>query len=348
MSIAERIGQLNERMEINARSTEFIQVARALCLRKATPEAVEEMRLPDRSARILKAAVALNNPAAATALADFRIVSNGFVEGLAQLSVFDRLLQDGAMRTVPLNARVFITTTISTGNVVGPATVKPLSEMTLSGGTVDPEKAVCIIIVSDELLKLTSAAAQGMFADALRQGVANATDLRFLSTLIAANAPIASAGATVANILTDIRALLAAITVNARSRLYFVLSPANLKALLTKTTSGGSADGRAFPNLTISGGEFGGLTVLASDQLSATQALLIDATGLVGGTEVVTLDASKYASLQMETSPSSPPVAATVLLSLWQENKTALRAERFFAYELLRTNAVASLSGVTY
>jgi hypothetical protein len=37
-----------------------------------------------------------------------------------------------------------------------------------------------------------------------------------------------------------------------------------------------------------------------------------------------------------------------VLLSLWQENKTALRAERFFAFELLRTNAVASLSGVSY
>jgi hypothetical protein len=284
-SIAAQIGAAHERMEINTRSTEFIQVARALCLRMSAPEAVEKMRLPDRTARILKSPVTVNNPTNATALSDFRIVSNGFVEGLAQLSAFDRLLADGAMRQVPLRARVFITTTISTGNVVGATMVKPLSEMALSGGTLDPEKSVCIIVVSDESLKLTSAAAQGMFADSLRTGVANATDARFLSTLIAATTPTASAGNTVANILTDIRALLATIVVNARSRLYFVLSPANLKALLTKTTSGGSADGRAFPNLTISGGEFGGITVLASDQIGATQALLIDATGLAGGSE---------------------------------------------------------------
>jgi hypothetical protein len=36
------------------------------------------------------------------------------------------------------------------------------------------------------------------------------------------------------------------------------------------------------------------------------------------------------------------------MLSLWQTNHYALRSERFFGFTALRSNAVASLSGVTY
>jgi hypothetical protein len=345
MTIVQQIASAHDRLEANQRSTEFIQVARCMAA-GISAEQAETMNVPARTARLLKSAVSLNNPAAAVALSEFKIVSDGFIESLAQLSVFDRMLQDG-MRKVPLRSRVFVSTVVPSGRVPAASQVKPISALSLTGSTLDPEKAAAIIVVSQELLKLTSSAAQAMFANELRQGVAMVTDQHFLSTLIAATTPIASAGSSVTNVLTDLNALLAALTVNASSKIYWILSPANLKKLCVKATSG-TPDGRAFPSLTINGGEVGGITVLASDQLTATQALMVDARAIAGNTEIVTLSVSRESTLQLDTSPDSPPTAATIPLSLWQADCAAIKAERFFAFELLRTNAVASLSGVTY
>jgi hypothetical protein len=50
----------------------------------------------------------------------------------------------------------------------------------------------------------------------------------------------------------------------------------------------------------------------------------------------------------MDTSPDSPPIAASVMLSLWQTDHRALRAERYFAFTITRASGVASLSGVSY
>ena len=54
----------------------------------------------------------------------------------------------------------------------------------------------------------------------------------------------------------------------------------------------------------------------------------------------VTIDASREASLQMECAPDSPPTGSTVLISLWQQNAVAIKAERFINWRLRRANAV--------
>ena len=62
----------------------------------------------------------------------------------------------------------------------------------------------------------------------------------------------------------------------------------------------------------------------------------------------VTIDASREASLQMESAPDSPPTATTVLTSLWQHNMVAIKAERFINWRLRRNNAVAYVAGANY
>src|SRR5262249_55238192 len=185
-----------------------------------------------------------------------------------------------------------------------------------------------------------------LFNSELQKAIVAATDNLFLSSLIAATTPTPSAGATLAQITTDFDTLLSAITTSATSRIYYVTSPANMKSIVTKSNTGGTP---AYPNLGPNGGEiFPQVTAIASDQISSSAALMFAADAIVGNSDTIRLDGSDQAALDMSTSPDSPPVAATVKLSLWQQDLRALRAERFFGFTVMRASGVASLSGVAY
>jgi hypothetical protein len=62
----------------------------------------------------------------------------------------------------------------------------------------------------------------------------------------------------------------------------------------------------------------------------------------------VVIDASNQASVQMESAPDSPPSASTNLVSLWQLNFTALRAERWINWKKRRSTAVAFIDRAKY
>jgi hypothetical protein len=101
--------------------------------------------------------------------------------------------------------------------------------------------------------------------------------------------------------------------------------------------------------LGINGGEiFPGVTAIASDQIAINSAVLFDATAIVGNSDVLVPDRSDVTSLQMETSPDSPPTAATTIISLWQSDEVAMKLERWWGFTIMRTSGVASLSGVNY
>jgi hypothetical protein len=62
----------------------------------------------------------------------------------------------------------------------------------------------------------------------------------------------------------------------------------------------------------------------------------------------VTIDASREASLQMDSAPMSPADATTVYVSLWQTNCVGLRAERFVNWLRANANAVKYLTAVAW
>ena len=87
----------------------------------------------------------------------------------------------------------------------------------------------------------------------------------------------------------------------------------------------------AFPNLTPTGGSINGIPVLVSDGVLTGNVILIDATGIAAASGDVTLNEFREGSVQLDTSPDSPPSAATNFISLWQNNLSAIVVERSFS-----------------
>jgi hypothetical protein len=304
-------------------------------------------RATERVCEILhKAATTAGSTVNWSDLVGYSVLSEAFSASLRSIGVFDRALKEGMVRA-PLRSKAIKINTNIGGDIVSEGATKPIRRLDLSqSNLLNPVKAVAIVVTTKELLLLGDTSADTLFNKELSDAVVAATDRKFLADLIASTTPIASAGGTLANVMTDLDALLSAINTGPNSRIFLVLEPDDMKGLALKASSTGAP---AFPNLGPSGGELmPGLTALTSDQLPANTAVLFAADGIAANAGIIALDSSENVVLELSDSPASPPVAATVTTSLWQADLRALRAERYFAFAIVRPTCVASLSGVNY
>ncbi len=335
-------------LDQSAGGAEFTSLAKNLMVaRGVISDAIleaERVRAPERVQRILRDASAgmatsfLSPPPWGPELTDYKTVANGFLEALRGVAVFDTLLA-GGMRVLPLRTRLTITTVGATGAAVGEGNIKPVTELELSNEAIEVQKAGAIIVVSDELARMAGSAAMQTIARQLRSGVASATDGVFVASLVAGAVPTPSSGATAANILTDLGVLLDAVQTWAGSRLYLLVPPEATKHLGLKTSGGVFA----FPNVGPTGGQIlPGVLAIACDALADSgNVVLVDATGIAGASEGITLDGSKEATLDMNGS-TSPDT------SLWQRGLSAIRAEGYFGFVKLHGAAVAALDHVEW
>jgi hypothetical protein len=95
-----------------------------------------------------------------------------------------------------------------------------------------------------------------------------------------------------------------------------------------------------FPNLTANGGSILGIPTYTSQVAGTTVALVLPGEIMYADDGGVNIDVSREASVEMSTTPTSPVAAATVLVSLWQQNLVGLRAERFINWKRARLSAV--------
>jgi hypothetical protein len=91
-----------------------------------------------------------------------------------------------------------------------------------------------------------------------------------------------------------------------------------------------------------------GITALVSDGVPSSTIILADATQIAAASETITLNSSNETTLQMDTTPDSPPTASTAYVSLWQMNWRALRAERYFGAVKLGTTGVCVITSVNW
>jgi hypothetical protein len=346
-SIAQQLAERSDSLSHREARGAFLRTMFLLLKHGSAAEARDHAKAERASERVQailqKAAVSGGGLDNWSAIGDYTNISSAFLESLRGVSVFDSILANGMVR-VPLRSRGFSITTGITGSVVPERSVKPISSLVLGSQLVEPRKAASIVIVTKELADFSGA--MQLFSAELVKGTVSATDTHFLSALISATTPTPSAGATLSNIGTDFDTLLSAVTTYAGSRLYYVASPSNIKSIMTKSNAGGTP---AYPNVGINGGEiFPDVTAIASDAIASTAALLVDATALAGNSDAIIPGRSEQSTSQLESSPDSPPTAATTTLSLWQSDMLALRTERFFGYTIMRTTGIASLSGVSY
>jgi hypothetical protein len=66
------------------------------------------------------------------------------------------------------------------------------------------------------------------------------------------------------------------------------------------------------------------------------------------GRKWVEIDISREASIQLDSAPTDPPDATAVLTSLWQANLVGLRVERYITWGKARTTAVDRITSVAY
>ena len=136
--------------------------------------------------------------------------------------------------------------------------------------------------------------------------------------------------------------LLANVTSGADSKLYLITTRTIAEALTVLPDTAGAP---AFPNATVFGGSIGGIPILVCDEATAGEIILCDASQVAAGTEGLVLDSSTQASIQLDAPGDSPISASTVAMA---GQPGAIKAERYIGAVVLRTGAVAKITGAGY
>ncbi len=297
--------------------------------------------------RILKAGVAagttLDAEWAGAAVGDYRNVVAGFMESMRTRSVFYRLLNDNAFLRVPLNKRVAITTAAATGWIIGEGKPVPLSRLSLANAMLTPVRAAALIVVTDELARDVSASGQTLFSRELKGAVSDAVDQKFFEIIIDDTTDaevIPSTGDDIEAILIDLRSALAAVTTGGNSALYWIASPDVAKFLSTAP--------QQFPAASALGGELLNLPLLVSSGLAPGELVLFDAVGVAADADTIEVKASTQTDIEMQDAPTSDATTGTgaAMVSMFQVDSTAIMATAIFGAELLRSDAVAKITGM--
>jgi hypothetical protein len=321
--------------------------------------AAQRTRSPERVTEVLKSVVpagsiAIGSPSPwGSELAGFKPMLDGFIALLRGRSVFFRLFDDRAFARVPMHSAFALQTSDATGHIVGSGKAKPVSKMDFRAAAIEPAKAVAMIVVSEELLRDTSAASEAAFGTALRGAVADVVDRQFLDVIGQGISPQAAT----ATPTDDLKTLLDIVNTTGSGRLYWLMQPILANTMSTLVALNGN---RLFGDMTPSGGTLCGLPALVSAQVPAaagspaTDSLwLIDASGIAADTEQIQLRMSRQAMIEMADDPAGDATTGeglsnTALVSLWQQKMVALMAEVYFAAHRLRRAAVGVLEGISW
>ncbi|HTN40832.1 MAG TPA: phage major capsid protein, partial [Asticcacaulis sp.] len=324
---------------------------------------------------VLKAAVAAGtttDSAWAKPLVEYQSMASEFAELLRPQTIIGRI---PGLRRVPFNIKIPRQTAGSTAQWVGEGAPKPVSALAFDQITLGHTKLAGIVVLTDELIRFSDPAAEGIVRQDLIDTIVQTMDSDFVNPANAGTTdvkpasitngvtPVLATGVDADHARADVKALMAMF-------LAANLSLAGAVWIMTEVQALGLAmmvnalGQREFPTIEIngvSGGTWFGLPVVLSENVTNNPGSGSPITGdgariiLAKASEIlladdgeVLLDTSREASLQMESAPTNPPVAATVMTSLWQMNMVGIRAERFINWAKRRTGAVQYIDRAKY
>jgi HK97 family phage major capsid protein len=330
-------------------SADFTVYARAIMLGRgdkfaALDAATATPNVSPRVASVIKAAISSGTTTSPSwsSLVDYQVLEGAFRESLRSTGTFDRMLADGAIRRVPLNATIVASSTAVVGKATGESQPKPVFMLSLTGEDLAVTKVAAILVLSSDLVRSTTTAAMAFISRELRAAIVAATDAAFIAIVSVGVTPVVAAGTDAAAVGTGIRTLLNAVDTSAGSALYLLMPPLIAKRVAGMTNADGSF---AFPEMSPSGGSMAGIPVLVTDQMEADRVMLVDAAQLFGDAEPVVLDDTRHASLLLDDAPAPGAAAVT---SLWQRDLYGLRGERSLSLAVVGDKAVALLDGVQW
>ena len=363
---------------------EFARYAMCLMTAKGNAHAaldIAKERYPDnpRIATILKAAVAggtTTDPTWAGALVpEYPTFAGDFVEFLRPQTIIGKFGTNGipSLRRVPFNVRILGQTSGGSGYWVGQAAPKPVTKFDFAPTKLGWAKVANIAVLSQELVRFSNPSAEMLVRDALAAALVERLDTDFVDpdkALVADVSPASitngvlagfASGTDAAAVKADVQSLFATfIAAN--------LTPTNGVWIMTNTTAlalslmRNALGQKEWPDITMNGGTFEGLPVIASQYCASVGSpaggllILANASDIyLSDDGQVVIDASREASLEMKTDPTNTPAGgsplaptATSMVSLWQTDAIGLRAERFINWQRRRDSAVAYLAAVNY
>lgn len=352
----------------------FARLAKVKALAKLDGESVREVAKSlygENSAVygiVAKAAVGAATSTGATWAGPLVSDENGvfadFVEFLRPQTILGRFGANGvpSLRRVPFRTALIGQTSGGNGYWVGEGAAKPLTKFDFSRTVLEPTKVANIAVVTEEVLRDSSPSAEMIVRDQLAAALRERLDIDFINPAKAAVAgvspasilngvtPVASGGADADAVRADIRALFAAFIAanNAPTSGVWIMEATTALALSLMQNPLGQAE---FPGITMNGGALFGLPAIVSEYVPTGLVALVNASDIYladdGG---ISVDMSREASLQMDDAPTNNSAAptATSLVSMFQTNSVAFRAERTISWAPRRASASAYLTGVAW
>ena len=249
----------------------------------------------------------------------------------------------------------------STGGWVAEGDGIKVDRLTLDSVTLTPKKNANIIAVSNELLARSTPSAMQLVRDDILEGVAVSIDTKFVSADAASagvspaglqtydGTPTASAGDTLDNITTDLKAALGAmLAVNMPMvRPVWLINPARLNSLRFIRDGLGSYAFRA----EIDSGTLVGYPFIDSTTVSSSVVMLVDASQIIVASELspeITL--SGDASLHMVDASVAEDIggATTPVQSMFQTDSTAIRCTTRLDFGARYDECVQSITSVSW
>ena len=356
MAIRPHLAVLERNMELQKHAGEFVSLARILMQskgdffeareisnkRQVSPRVRDIFHSANARDIISKAATSPMSLSGNPQLADYQLVVSAFGNSLASVGAFDAILS--SMKPAPLSSSIGSVATGVQGFTVSEQGAKPIGRLTVNpAGPLDALKSHSIVTATQELLKMGGPSVQSLLAKELVLATTLAVDSAFIGILLANISVGTSVGQTAVSVRQDLASLLAAIPSDQSSRFFIITTPQVCKSWCAMGSTFTSGQG-AFPDMGPQGGTILNIPVIASDAATTGLVILVDASGLAGASDQIILSVMDQGSLQLDSSPDSPPIASSVMVSLWQMNMTALRAERWWGCRKLRAASVAAVS----
>lgn len=289
--------------------------------------------------------------------ADNRFVGD-FVAYLNSRTIFNQL----PLREVPANITIKGADGAATGYWVGESKAIPVTTADFVNVSLTPLKAAALAVVSNELLRDSSPAAEALVRDALVEAAAQRIDTTFLS------ATAASAGVSPAGLFNGVTSLgsngfdadavredfkeLVTVFLNAKNGggLYSVTSPTLALALSLMFNTLGN---REFPEVSAEGGKFLGYPLVTGENTIANSFAVLKPSDIWKiGDGAVQVSVSRDATIEMSSAPvgaSDTPTGQTQNpVNMFQSESTAFKVVRSMNFAKRRTHAAQIITDAYY
>lgn len=243
------------------------------------------------------------------------------------------------------------------GDFIGENAPIPVKKGSIITASMTPKKLAVISAYSREMLTVSAGQIEDYIRQFMVEDTAQVIDAKLLDN-VAANAVrpagllngvtlTPSAGNTLADIITDVKAAMTPIlTVNGGRRLVWLMNPLQAMSLGLQTNAAGAF---IFPT---ANSNFLGYQVIVSNNVPAGTLLLVDAADFATvANDTPEFMVSNEATLHMESATPEPingGTPASPVISLFQQDSFAVRMIQQMNWTMRRTGMVSGISGIAW